>query len=93
MQCFGAQAMTAGLLLGTADMTERSFAYFGLAMIPYVAFNCWFGLGPGRNIFTPLIWMDFVGNCFFGLGSAYCVRLLREQREEDEKAAKAAKSQ
>ncbi|KAJ6116126.1 hypothetical protein N7523_005601 [Penicillium sp. IBT 18751x] len=62
MSCFGAQAMTCGLLLGAADMSQKSFTIFGLAMIPYVAFNFWFGLGPGRDVFTPWLWLDFVGN-------------------------------
>lgn len=74
--------MTAGLLLGTSPMDERSFASFGLAMIPYVAFNAWFGVGPGRGVFTKWLAMDFVGNVFFALGSAYCAKLLREAREE-----------
>lgn len=89
MRCFGAQAMTAGLLLGVSPMDERSFTNFGLAMIPYVAFNAWFGIGPGRGVFTKWLFMDFVGNVFFGLGSAYCVKLLREQRESNEKVGKA----
>ena len=82
MRCFGAQAMTCGLLLSVLPMDERSFTTFGLAMIPYVVFNAWFGVGPGRGVF-PWLFMDFVGNVFFGLGSAYCVKLLKEQREED----------
>ncbi|KAJ6027395.1 uncharacterized protein N7446_004009 [Penicillium canescens] len=49
MRCFGAQATTCGMLLGTATMTRRSFQAFGLAMIPYLAFNAWFGLGPGKG--------------------------------------------
>ncbi|CEJ60005.1 hypothetical protein PMG11_08601 [Penicillium brasilianum] len=60
----------------TADMSQKSFTIFGLAMIPYVAFNFWFGLGPGRDVFTPLLWLDFVGNMVFGLGSLHCGRLL-----------------
>ncbi|PKS08090.1 hypothetical protein jhhlp_005365 [Lomentospora prolificans] len=86
MRCFGAQAMTAGLLLGTAPMDERSFTCFGLAMVPYIFFNAWYGVGPGRGVFTKWLFMDFVGNIFFGLGSAYCVRLLREQGEEDKRS-------
>jgi hypothetical protein len=79
--------MTVGLLLGTAPMDEHSFTSFGLAMIPYVLFNAWFGVGPGRGVFTRWLALDFVGNVFFGLGSVYCAKLLREQREEDEKSA------
>lgn len=86
MRCFGAQAMTVGLLLGVSPMDERSFTSFALAMIPYLMFNAWFGVGPGRGVFTRWLFMDFVGNVFFGLGSAYCVKLLREQREKGRKA-------
>lgn len=85
MRCFGAQAMTVGLLLGTAPMNEYSFTAFGIAMVPYLAFNAWFGIGPGRGVFTPVLALDFVGNVFFGLGSIYCAKLLREQREADSK--------
>ena len=81
--------MTAGLLLGVSPMDEWGFTSFGLAMIPYLAFNIWFIVGPGRGVFTEWLFMDFVGNIFFGLGSAYCVKLLREQRETKEKAGKA----
>lgn len=80
--------MTCGLLLGVAPMDERSFTFFGIAMIPYLAFNAWFGMGPGKGVFTKLLWMDFVGNVTFALGSVYCVKLLREQRDEDEAGKK-----
>ncbi|KAJ5657543.1 uncharacterized protein N7484_001192 [Penicillium longicatenatum] len=82
MRCFGAQAMTCGLLLGTATMTKRSFTAFGLAMIPYLTFNAWFGIGPGQGMFTPLLWLDFVGNVTFGLGSLYCASLLTETKKD-----------
>ncbi|KAH8599538.1 hypothetical protein B0O99DRAFT_737310 [Bisporella sp. PMI_857] len=48
-RCFGAQAMTVGLLLFTSDMTARSFTAFGLAMLPYLGFNAWFLGGPGKG--------------------------------------------
>lgn len=83
MRCFGAQAMTAGLLLGTSSLDERGFTCFGLAMIPYLFFNAWYLAGPGRGVFTNWLYMDLVGNLFFGAGSAYCAKLLREQREID----------
>lgn len=86
MRCFGAQAMTAGLLLGMSPMDERSFSAFGLAMIPFVAFNAYFLAGPGRGVFTKWLFMDFVGNVSFGVGSAWCVKLLREKREKATKA-------
>ncbi|CAI4218828.1 unnamed protein product [Parascedosporium putredinis] len=50
MRCFGAQAMTAGLLLGTSSLDERGFTCFGLAMIPYLFFNAWYLAGPGRSL-------------------------------------------
>jgi hypothetical protein len=56
-------------------------------MIPYVAFKAWFGIGPGRGVFTKWLFMDFIGNVFFGLGSAYCVKLIREQREREAKTS------
>ena len=85
MRCFGAQAMTAGLLLGTAPMDERSFASFGLAMIPFLGFNAYFIVGPGREVFTKWLLMDLVGNLFFGLGSAFCAKVLREQKVNEGK--------
>lgn len=81
MQCFGAQAVTTGLLLGTATMTAASFKAFGLAMLPYLGFNVWFGVGPGKGMFTPVLGLDFVGNIVFALGSAWCVRLLEEREK------------
>ena len=78
--------MTAGLLLGVSPMDALSFASFGYARIPYLAFNAWFVLGPGPGVLTKWLIMDFVGNIFFGLGSAYCVKLLKEQREKGGKS-------
>lgn len=79
MQCFGAQAMTCGLVLGTSQMTSKSFTIFAAAMIPYiVAFNGWFGLGPQRGLLTNWLWLDFAGNIFFLSGSLYCARLLKK---------------
>lgn len=83
-RCFGAQALTTGLLLGTAPMDERSFTYFGLAMIPYLMFNAWFLAGPGKGVFTGWLWMDCIGNVVFAAGSAWCAKLLKEDREENE---------
>ena len=71
--------MKCGLLLGTSDMTVNSFVAFGLAMIPYIGFNAWFGIGPGKGVFTRWLWMDFIGNMAFGLGSMHCAKLLVEE--------------
>lgn len=84
MRCFGAQATTCGVLLGTANMTPKSFVAFGLAMIPYLGFNYWFGVGPGKGVFTSLLWLDFVGNVTFCAGSFYCAWLLGRDEEEVE---------
>lgn len=85
-RCWGAQAMTVGVLLGTAPMNAFSFRAFAAAMVPYIAWNFWGGLGPGRSVVTPLIWGDFLGNIFFAGGSLWCAKLLQEN--EDEAAGK-----
>ena len=81
-RCFGAQAMTCGLLLGTSDMTAFSFTAFGLAMIPYIGWNVWFGIGPAKGMINSMMWLDFVGNLFFMGGSFWCAKLLKEELEE-----------
>lgn len=79
-RCFGAQAMTCGLLLGTSNMTAFSFTAFGLAMIPYIGWNFWFsGIGPSRGMINSLMWLDFIGNVFFMSGSLWCGKVLREE--------------
>jgi hypothetical protein len=82
MRCFGAQAMTAGLLLGSSNMTVASFTAFGVSMIPYLVFNAWFIIGPGRGFFTNWLWMDFVGNMVFLSGSLFAAKLLKDDEEE-----------
>lgn len=77
-RCFGAQAMTCGLVLGTSEMTAFSFTAFGLAMIPYIGWNFWFGIGPAKGMVNSLIWLDFAGNVFFMGGSLWCAKVLRE---------------
>ncbi|KAH6850523.1 hypothetical protein B0I37DRAFT_352994 [Chaetomium sp. MPI-CAGE-AT-0009] len=78
-RCFGAQAMTCGLLLGTSEMSAFSFTAFGLAMIPYIiGWNFWFGVGPGKGMVNKLMWLDFIGNVFFMGGAFWCARVLRE---------------
>lgn len=88
--------MTCGLVLGTSNMTSRSFYIFGAAMIPYiVGFNFWFApwrLGPGRGFFTNLIWLDFVGNVVF-LGGSLAAGWLLGSVEEEEAAKKRGKKE
>ena len=88
-RCFGAQAMTCGLVLGTATMTPFSFTAFGVAMVPYIVWNYWYGIGPARGVVTSMMWLDFAGNVVFGAGSLYCAKLLQEQEEEDRRVKKA----
>lgn len=79
-RCFGAQAMTCGLLLGTSEMSSFSFTAFGLAMIPYIGWNYWCsGIGPGGGMINSMMWLDFCGNVFFMLGSLWCAKVLREE--------------
>lgn len=78
--------MTSGLLLGASDMSVYSFTAFGLAMIPYLGFNAWFGIGPGKGVFTKLLWMDFIGNMVFLTGSLWSAKLLRDDEEKAKKA-------
>jgi hypothetical protein len=82
MRCFGAQAMTSGLLLGVSDMTAGSFTAFGFAMMPYLGFNAWFGIGPGRGVFTKWLWMDFIGNIVFLGGSLFAAKSLKDENDE-----------
>jgi hypothetical protein len=70
--------MTVGVLLATAPMNAFSFKAFAAAMVPYIAFNFWGCLGPGRQIVTELVWIDFLGNVFFTGASLWCANLLQE---------------
>jgi hypothetical protein len=82
-RCFGAQAMTCGVLLGAAPMNPTSFRVFAASMLPYIAWNFWVAFSPkGRSIFTNLIWFDFLGNIVFAGGSLYCAKLLSEGDDE-----------
>jgi len=83
VRCWGAQAMTCGLVVGTSTMTPFSFNAFAAAMLPYIGWNLYMGFGPGKGMLTNFLWLDFAGNVFFTLGSLYCAKLLREQEEED----------
>jgi len=83
VRCWGPQAITCGLVVGTSTMTASSFTSFAVSMLPYIGWNFYMGFGPGKEMVTKLIWLDFAGNVFFALGSLYCAKLLREQEEEE----------
>ena len=74
--------MTSGLLLAVSDMTVTSFTAFGLAMVPYLGFNAWFIVGPGKGLFTNWLWMDLIGNVTFLSGSFLAAKLLRDVEEQ-----------
>ncbi|MES2442446.1 MAG: hypothetical protein V4574_06415 [Pseudomonadota bacterium] len=72
--CFGAQAMIAGLFAAFSRFTRTTFLAFGIALLPFFAFDIWFtAVDP---VFTALGWLDAVGNvvmlglCVMGWRSA-----------------------
>lgn len=58
--CFGAQAMIAGLFAAFARFTKLTFLAFGIALLPFFAFNIWFTFVD--PVFTSLGLLDAVGN-------------------------------
>mmetsp|Transcript_6973 Transcript_6973/g.19666 ORF Transcript_6973/g.19666 Transcript_6973/m.19666 type:complete len:142 (+) Transcript_6973:286-711(+) len=62
MACFGAQAVLQGFLLLACTFTRATFAAYGVAVLPFFAFNWYFSpLGP-RPLLTDWMLLDFVGN-------------------------------
>ena len=61
--CFGAQAMLVGLVAATARFTRATFLAFGLAMLPFFAFNYWFYFQ--QPILNELMALDFIANVVF----------------------------
>ena len=58
--CFGAQAILAGLLVLFTTFTRRTFLVFGVALLPFLAFNYAFVfVWP---IFTSWMALDLAGN-------------------------------
>ncbi len=63
MQCFGSQATLCGILILTSKFTADTFKIFGLAMIPYLAFDYY---AWQTDALTPLGAIgDAVGNVIF----------------------------
>ena len=61
MACFGAQACLFALVAFTAIFTRRTFAGYGIALLPFFLFNYWFYfVNPVMN---ELMLIDFAGNC------------------------------
>lgn len=69
MGAFGAQAMLAGLFAAFAQFTQRTFAAFGAAILPFFVFDWWFyAVVP---VFNEFILLDALGNAIF---IALCAR-------------------
>jgi hypothetical protein len=58
--CFGAQACLFALVAFTARFTRRTFAAYGIALLPFLAFNWWFYFEV--PLLTELGLLDLVGN-------------------------------
>jgi len=60
MGAFGAQALIAGLFAAFSRFTRATFLAYGVALIPFFAFDGWFY--AVKPVFTPLGLLDAVGN-------------------------------
>lgn len=60
LACFGAQACLFALVAFTAIFTRRTFAAYGIALLPFFLFNYWFYFRV--PLLTEVGLLDFVGN-------------------------------
>ena len=60
LACFGAQACLFALVAFTAIFTRRTFAAYGLALLPFFLFNYWFYFRV--PLLTEVGLLDFLGN-------------------------------
>ena len=60
LACFGAQAWLFALVAFTAIFTKRTFAAYGIALLPFFVFNYWFYFRV--PLLTEVGLLDFVGN-------------------------------
>lgn len=58
--CFGAQAMISGLFAAFSRFTRTTFLAYGIALLPFFAFNYWFTFVD--PVFTKLGLLDAAGN-------------------------------
>ncbi|MEA3009099.1 MAG: hypothetical protein QOJ91_791 [Sphingomonadales bacterium] len=58
--CFGAQAMISGLFAAFSRFTRATFLAYGIALLPFFAFDWWFTFVD--PVFTRLGLLDAVGN-------------------------------
>jgi hypothetical protein len=67
-RCFGAQAVMVGLLLGVSKLDRRGHALWGLAILPFFAFDA---MAYNGGLLTPLGAIgDAIGNTVFLAASA-----------------------
>lgn len=57
---FGAQALIAGLFAAFSKFTKATFLAYGIALLPFFAFDYWFFVV--EPMLTPLGMLDAVGN-------------------------------
>jgi hypothetical protein len=60
MACFGAQAVLAGLFAATSRFTATTFGLYGLALLPFFAFDWYFY--AERPLLTAWVGFDALGN-------------------------------
>ncbi|HEY1708539.1 MAG TPA: hypothetical protein VGG10_09765 [Rhizomicrobium sp.] len=60
IQCFGAQAVLAGLFATFSRFVRMTFLVYGIALLPFFAFDVWFTFVD--PVFTKLGLLDAVGN-------------------------------
>jgi hypothetical protein len=58
--CFGAQAMISGLFAAFSRFTRTTFLAYGIALLPFFAFNWWFTFVD--PVFTMVGLLDAAGN-------------------------------
>jgi len=58
--CFGAQAVLSGLFAAFSRFTATTFLVYGIALLPFFAFNWWFTFVD--PVFTWVGLLDAVGN-------------------------------
>ena len=58
--CFGAQALISGLFAAFARFTRTTFLAYGIALLPFLAFNYWFFVV--EPVLTAIGLLDLVGN-------------------------------
>ncbi|MDB5703958.1 MAG: hypothetical protein JWN66_1074 [Sphingomonas bacterium] len=58
--CFGAQALLSGLFCAFTRFTRATFLAYGIALLPFFAFDGWFTLVD--PVFTWVGLLDLVGN-------------------------------